>query len=183
MRQDTAKEPLRIFFNQGTGRTIVMGAGLLALVLILYGFFNGDAVLMLLSLIPMCFSAYHLPALHNQMPQIIISEEHIRLDGLGDLVWSDVEDIDLFDIRGTDDDAASDTPRLMIAIVTRDPVEHIVRPQHDLTLLRTFQIMGWQLLDDTIICLRTDILNVDPDYLFADLRGRLYRSRTAFSQG
>ncbi len=170
MTATATKEPLRIFFERSVGRPIVYGAGALALLLILYGFFRQDAVLMLSSLMPMAFSAFHLPALRNDQPQIEVHDEGLYLDGLGLIPWAEITDIELEDPETT-------TAGHEIVIATRESLEMCIVPQRDLTLMRTFQIMVWRLEELSVLRIRLRNLNVDADYLFGDIRARLRRSR------
>ncbi len=181
MAPETGKEPLRIFFNDGIGRPIVYGAGILAFVLILYGFIREDVVLMLLSLVPMAFSGYHLPALHNDRPQVIVADRGLYLDGLGLIPWEEIEEIDYYDPSlDEDDDERDEDVALLppeIVVLTSHSLEVVIDPQSDLTLSRTFQIMAWRLEELDLIRLRLGILNVDPDFLITDMRLRLRKAR------
>ena len=60
-----------------------------------------------------------------------------------------------------------------LSIVTFQSLEEIIDPQTDLTLLRTFQIMSWQLEDMHIIRVRLNLLDVDPEALYKDIWQRL----------
>ncbi len=166
------EQPLRIFFNPDSGRAVVYGAGAIAFFMILYGFINTDAFLMLTSLVPMAVSAYHLPAMHNEKPQIEVFDQGLYLDGLGVIPWEAVVDIEILDPESGE----TTIPELIVE--TRDSIEAVIDPQRGLTLMRTFQIMVWRLEELNLLRVKLHQLNVDPDFLGADIRRRLRQSRT-----
>lgn len=163
---DTAGRPLRIFFVHDYGRPVVYAAATMAILLIIVGYARQDAIMMILSLMPIAASAYHLPAMQNINPQLIVSDEGIFVDGLGVIPWNAISEVELFN---ADPEETEDSE---LILKTSEALEYILQPQTDLTLMRTFQIMIWRLEDIDVIRLQLSPLNVDPGVLFQDVRRR-----------
>jgi hypothetical protein len=151
--------------------------GAFALVLIVFGYLIGDPFLMMMSLMPIGVAAYHLPAQRNDRPQITVSDDGIRLDGMGLLPWPVIDEIELFDAGEEDGEQM-----VALTIVTLQSLEEIIDPQTDLTLLRTFQIMSWQLEDMHIIRVQLNLLDVDPEILYKDIWHRLNGDSPAYGE-
>lgn len=158
--------PLRIFFVHDYARAVIYSAATMAFLMIVIGFVRQDVMLMILSLLPIGVTSYHLPAMQNTKPQLIVSDSGIFVDGLGEIPWSEVTDAEL--VRpGSENSSDAE-----LVISTSEALEYIIHPQLDLTLLRTFQIMIWRLEEVDVIRLHLGALNVDPAVLFEDVRRR-----------
>ncbi len=164
--------PLRVYFLDGIIQPLVFGTGIVALLLIITGFVNQDGFVMLMSLIPMAVAGYHLPMRLNDRPQLIIDDDGLFVEGLGSIIWLDITDIDLRAVTSDDPDSVPE-----LVITTRESIEYTIEPQADLTIARTFQVMVWRLEELNVLRIRLHTLNVDPDFLFAEVRRRLRRSR------
>ena len=162
------RPPFRVYFDQHLAGMWIHLPGFVAFFFILTGFFAGDAVVMLLSLLPMGVAFYHQPLI-REMPQMEVSADGLFLDGLGLICWEDILSVEL------EETEIGGRYHAELLIQTKDTIESVLEDQRGLTLARSLQLMVWRLEDLDELTVKLTRLRVDTSDLTAEIRHRRFQ--------